>query len=526
MTDTQSKQAFYRRLFWISVISITLFRLVIAGLFGLSTDESHYVLYSQNLAWGYFDHPPMVGFLGALTSLLGHSSFFVRLGPVLCWLGSIMLLRLLILELYKDEKIALVAAVFILLMPVQHLLAISLLPDATLNMFWCATLLFAWRAMKSGRWLTWCMTGVFLGCAFLSKYHGVLLPMCIVLYVVTSRETRKWMLSPKPYVAVVIGLLVFLPNIIWNYRNNWISYAFQLGHGGGSGKLEIGKVFESIGGQMGAVTPILFVLLVIAFIHIARSRPLNSSDRFVLWTSMPVFVFFCGIGLTGKVLPHWPAVGLWTGSAALAVMFLRKTNAENKFALTWKRWFATGAILAFIAILFTYIAIAFPVIEGMYNGARNISITLNRRIPSIKPLEPFKPKIDITNDLYGWDKAGEAINEIRFSMPRPEKTFVFCHKFFTTSQLLPYLSDGTVGTTLSRKPSQYLLWFDPAEHKGWDAIFVDIERWKKGIERYAGLFEKVEVEPVTLETFRSDNHLAHRFFLYKCYGFKGKKEGE
>ena len=33
---------------------------------GLLEDEAYYWVWSENLAWGYFDHPPMVAFLAAL----------------------------------------------------------------------------------------------------------------------------------------------------------------------------------------------------------------------------------------------------------------------------------------------------------------------------------------------------------------------------------------------------------------------------------------------------------------------------
>lgn len=506
------------------IISVTLFRLMIAGRFGLSNDESHYVLFSRNLAWGYFDHPPLVAFLGALTSLFGQSVFFVRLGPIICWFLSVILLRQLALDLYNDEKIALGAAILLMLMPVQNLLAIALLPDSTLNVFWCATLLLTWRAMRQGKWSTWCFSGFFMGGAFLSKYHGILLPMCIFFYILTSHENRKWLASPKPYAAFFIGLLVFLPNVIWNYQHGWISYAYQIGHGGGSGSFKIGKVFESIGGQMGAVSPILFVLLVLSFIDMLRTRPVSESDRFVVWTSLPVFVFFCGIGLFGKVLPHWPAVGLWTGSIALSVTILRKLGAGGKVAARWRGWLLAGAVLAAAALLLVYTAIAVPVIENLYNEARNASIILSEKTSLIKPIKPFEASTDITNSLYGWDKAGRRVEEIRSTMPNPEKTFVFCHKFYTTSQLWPYLDPGTEATTLSSRPSQYLLWFNPSAHEDWDALFVDIERWRKGGQKYAPLFKDVDPEYITLNIFRSKNHLAHRFFIYKCYGFKGKAE--
>jgi len=28
-----------------------------------SVDEAHYALYAQHLAWSYFDHPPLVGWI-------------------------------------------------------------------------------------------------------------------------------------------------------------------------------------------------------------------------------------------------------------------------------------------------------------------------------------------------------------------------------------------------------------------------------------------------------------------------------
>ena len=71
-------QSTYRTLFWLLITAITLFRLFFADKFGLGVDESHYLLYSRHLAWGYFDHPPMVAFLAALTTLFGRQRF---LGP-------------------------------------------------------------------------------------------------------------------------------------------------------------------------------------------------------------------------------------------------------------------------------------------------------------------------------------------------------------------------------------------------------------------------------------------------------------
>ena len=231
-SNTQNKsQATYRRLFWLLLALVTASRLLLADKFGLGVDESHYLLYSRHLAWGYFDHPPMVAFLAALTSQFGEGVLMVRLGPIVCSTVSLIMLRYLALALYRDERVGFGAAVLIHLMPYQHLLLVGLLPDATLNIFWCGTLLAVWRAMHSGSWPMWLLAGLLFGGALLSKYHAALLALCLLGYFITSSDHRFWLKKAQPYAAFVIGLIVFSPNIVWNARRNWLSYAYQLGQG-------------------------------------------------------------------------------------------------------------------------------------------------------------------------------------------------------------------------------------------------------------------------------------------------------
>ena len=47
----------------------------------------------------------MVALLAKLTTLFSNDIFFIRLGPVLCSTGSIVLLRYLALALYRDELV-------------------------------------------------------------------------------------------------------------------------------------------------------------------------------------------------------------------------------------------------------------------------------------------------------------------------------------------------------------------------------------------------------------------------------------
>jgi hypothetical protein len=516
-------QATYRTLFWCFITLITVFRLLLIDKFGLGVDESHYLLYSRHLTWGYFDHPPMVAFLAALTTLLGDSVFFVRLGPVLCSGISLILLRYLALALYRDEGVAFWAVILLHLMPYQHLLLVGLLPDAVLNIFWCGTLLAVWRAMQTGKWSLWILAGLLFGGALLSKYHAVLLVLCLLGYLCTSPEHRFWLKRIQPYVAIVTGLAVFGPNIVWNSRHGWISYAYQLGQGAGDG-IDPVKFLTGIAGQAGAWSPIIFGLLIAVCIVIVRQKKIGAADRFAAWTSIPIFIFFCLAGLTTTILPHWTSAGWWTGSIAVAAVVLQKISARSLSTGRWRRWSVAAAVTGFIMSALVYLALFLPITAPVYTWARDISMSLNRKFPAITPLKPFETGFDPGNELFGWQDIARKVENIRAQMPHPATTFVFGHRFHTTSQLAVYLDPETEATSLYHRYSQYRLWFAAEEHTGWDALFiVDRKRHQERARRYEPLFSRMDPQPEEIKVFRNGRP-AHVLMVYKYYGFKGKYE--
>jgi hypothetical protein len=516
-------QQTYRTLFWLFLILITTLRLLTAGKFGLGVDESHYLLYSRHLDWGYFDHPPMVAFLAAGTALLGDSVLLVRAGPILCSVTSLALLRYLALALYEDEGVGFWSAILIHLMPYQHLLLVGLLPDAALNLFWCATLLAGWHALKSGKWSMWILTGLMLGGALLSKYHSVLLVLCLFGYLLTSQQRRFWLTKVQPYTAMLIGLLLFVPNILWNARHDWISYSYQLGQGSGDG-LDPGKFLLAVGGQLGAWSPVIFGLLLTVFWLKIRQPKLSEADRFAVWTSIPIFGFFCLAGLTSKVLPHWTSVGWWTGSVVVASMVLQKMSGPANMKRRWRRWVAAAAAIGLAMTALLYGALFLPLVEPAYTWARSISLALHQKIPAVKPLEPYETGFDISNELFGWRETARQVELMRSQMPHPETTFVFGHRFHSTSQVSVYLKPATVAATIGRRFDQYRLWFDPTRHRGWDALFiVEPKRHRQRARRYRPLFENMDAQPQEIRVFRK-GRLARTLMVYKYYGFRGKYE--
>jgi hypothetical protein len=369
----------------------------------------------------------------------------------------------------------------------------------------------------------WILSGLLFGGTLLSKYHGVLLAGCLLGYFITAGNHRFWLGKTQPYLAVLIGLAVFMPNILWNSSHDWISYSYQLGQGSGEG-VNPAKFLLAIGGQFGVWSPLIFGLLIAAIFVLLRQKKISDADRFIVWTSIPIFLFFCLAGLTSKILPHWTSVGWWTGSIAVAVVVLRKISRQNPPAKRWRHWSAAALLTGLAMSALLYMVLFLSVVGPVYNWTRDVSLSLNRQFSAIKPLKPYETDFDISNELFGWQDIAHQVETIRAQMANPATTFVFGHRFHSASQLAVYLKPTTIATTLYHRYSQYRLWFSAEEHVGWDALFVvDQKRHRKRALRYQPLFEKMDPEPLKIRIFR-DGQLSHDLAVYKYFGFKGRYE--
>ena len=76
---------------WFATLGLTLLRLWLALWVPLGDDEGYYWVWSRHLAASYYDHPPMVAWLVALsTHVLGSSLVALRLPFVACGYLSLM----------------------------------------------------------------------------------------------------------------------------------------------------------------------------------------------------------------------------------------------------------------------------------------------------------------------------------------------------------------------------------------------------------------------------------------------------
>ncbi|WP_297325673.1 glycosyltransferase family 39 protein [Nitrosomonas sp.] len=209
------------------VIFILLLRLVYFGLAQLIPDEAYYWQYAQHMDLSFYDHPPMVAWLIWLgTSILGHNEFGVRIGALLCGLVTMGYLYALAQNLY-NKSTAMRAVLLLAILPIGVASGVLMTPDAPLIAAWAATLYYMERALIAGQRSAWLGMGIAFGLGLLSKYTLGLLGIAALAFVIIDPTARRWMKRPHPYLAALLALLLFSPVIIWNYGNDWASFAFQ-----------------------------------------------------------------------------------------------------------------------------------------------------------------------------------------------------------------------------------------------------------------------------------------------------------
>ena len=358
-----------------------------------SVDEAHYALYAQHLAWSYFDHPPLVGWIQWPLIAITTSEGIIRIIPELLWAISMYLVYQLVLELHhllgkllrsKDsEKIlpsatasAFMAVLAVIASPLPHVLAIGLLPDTLLTPLSLALMMMALRWLREPEFTTreWIIVGILLGLAGLSKYTAAFTALAL-LPIFLCAPDKPWIGKKGFWLAALIAFVLILPVLYWNGAHQWISFKYQLAHGGGSA-WAWHRVAAFIGIQIACYGPALAlggVLFVKYFASINKS---------VLWSLLGFFLipFTIFAALSGGGgLPHWTTPA-WFCLAPFAGIGLAKAwSTRHRLTTIVIRTLLIGQIMLCI------LGFGFVLAGGITSGSA---------------------KSNPIADLYGWKSAG------------------------------------------------------------------------------------------------------------------------
>ncbi len=210
-----------RQWLFLALAATLAFRGWLAATLPLTADEAYFVLWGRAPALGFYDHPPMVGWMLAPLVALSDAPWLVRLpstlAPALVALGLLAALRR---WFGSDEPTASLAALAVLLVP-MNVWNVLITTDTPLVIFSVASLLVFARAAARDAPGWFLAAGALLGLAFLSKYFAVLLALA---YLAWATAARRW----GALGLAFLGALPFgLANLWWNYQACWCNVMFN-----------------------------------------------------------------------------------------------------------------------------------------------------------------------------------------------------------------------------------------------------------------------------------------------------------
>ena len=476
------------------IAGFTLLRLVLAATLPLLPEEAYYWSWSRHLDWSYFDHPPLATYSIALTTaLVGQTAFGIKLASVLWAQGWNVLWARLILDMYADRRLAFWALAALNLTVLYEIFGVGPTPDAPLIFAWTGAVWSLWRLTRTGDARWWIATGAFVGLSWLGKYSGVLLPLVVLLYLLSSPDLRRWLLRPHPWLAALLALAIFAPVLYWNAQHNWASFAFQgsrrVGEMGGFKPRYFALLVAT---QFLLLTPYVFVVAIGALWRCARDAVAGRRDdraRLLLLSAAVPIVLFTLVSLRSLVKLNWLAPAWWS----LVILGVRHVLTLPDGARRLVRGLASS--------------VALLVVAGIVVAIPNI---------------PIPGQL---NTWSGWDEVALHTERAAASAgAQGHETFIFSPNY-RTSSMLRFFLPGQPRTYAQDVYGDPALEFDyfplPRDMKGETGIFVLTAQDQKSLDRHrlAQYFDSVElVDTIEARAFGSTTR---RTEIFRCTNYHG-----
>jgi 4-amino-4-deoxy-L-arabinose transferase-like glycosyltransferase len=194
--------------------------------YGFHRDELQLIDDSRHLDWGYVVYPPLTPAIARMAlETFGTSPWGIRVPAALAQSLVIVLAGLMVRDLGGGRAAQLLAAAMTAIAPVAVIQG-ALLQYVGFDLLWWVVI--AWLMIRligtdDPRW--WVAIGAAIGLGMLTRYTIGFFVAALVAAVLLT-PLRRHLASRWLWLGVAVSLLIAMPNLIWQYRHDFVSLEF------------------------------------------------------------------------------------------------------------------------------------------------------------------------------------------------------------------------------------------------------------------------------------------------------------
>ena len=341
------------RLFVFLFLSLTTFKIVSIFLtnFNMFGDEAQYWLWSKSFDFGYYSKPPLIAWFIALYSWFFGDEFpSLKLMPVFLYFLTGFAIYRLCLKLEFNKKEASICCLSFLVIPAVSVSSFFISTDVILLLFWTLSMIALLKIKNDPSSINFVTCGIMVGLAFLSKYAAIYFFLSLSFLCFFDKDYRRLFAQNifKSALLIFTIFIIVLPNIIWNYNNNWLTLQHT------SANADLKNFNPSFFRGIGFLFTQVFMLGIFVFLGAAKSIKrikTDSQNVFLLCFSLPIILVVFVESIAVKANANWAAVGL----VGLFVFLVRSIFINFKLYTFLNFVFS----LSFAAVFYFCIAVSY-----------------------------------------------------------------------------------------------------------------------------------------------------------------------
>lgn len=405
-------------------------------------DEYLYLAEGHHLSWGYLEVPPLLSVFAWITNQLGAGMFWIKIWPALFGALTFLLVGRIIVSL-GGKTFALILGWLPFMLDGYMRLFFLFQPNFLDVFFWTAMgfCLIRYIQNRQARWLY--IMGICAGLGMLSKYSAAFYIAALAVGILLTSQ-RAILTNRHLYLAALVALLLFLPNLVWQYNHNFpvVTHMQTLEEE----QLQFIDPVEFLISQLMMNLPCVFIWL--AGLYYTTMTAAGKPYRLFAWVYFGVIVLL--LVLHGK---DYYALGAYPVLFAFGAVQL---EAATQYRFRVARY----AMLAFSIALGVFamplvMPLAKPETLAAYYQSTGLDKTGSFKWEDLE----YHPLPQDFADMIGWRETTAKAAAVYNSLPEAERrqTMIYCRGYYTAGALNYYGKDYGLPEVYSDNAS-FLFW--------------------------------------------------------------------